>query len=1186
MITFSLAINLIIPVHWLETSRKLPSQGSNPRIYQQNLEYQLEATLERKLGIFKSIDQFQEENLLQDGVKHGGKTRISRLNPAFGEPLPYTLHHTKSIYTIAFSPDGSLLASGGEDNIIKLWDVTLGIEILTFYGHVSPVRVVTFSPDGTVLASASNDGSIKLWSTTSGKILQNLTHNEILFSLVFSHDSMLLALGDLAGYIKIWNTTEWEEEPETFKAHDFLLNYMDFSPDGKLMATCGAPKTIKIWNTSNWENISPLTEHSDIVNEVKFSPDGKMLVSACIDSKFWLWDVEGRNIIYKYNEHEDIIGGGIIGGPYYASVDFSPIGSLLASGGEDSLIRLWDPARNTTIQILSGHEDSVSRVIFSPDGTVLASSSKDKTIKIWNIAQGAKKGVLTGHEAAITSVVYSPNGELLASGSEDTSIKLWDLSNGDMKTLKGHTKTVTSVVFSPDSSLLASASWDSNIMIWNTTNYQVEFEITNHTGHVQSLTFSSDGTMLASGGANALSVPEVRIWNVTSGKQLQERLGGHNSPVTSVAFSPDDTFLVSGSEDGSITIWNTTTWTWKQIIDWHEVGGVNSIMFSPDGTVLATSGDDTTIKIMNATNRKSIYNITGHSSYVLSICFSPDGQLLASGSVDGTIRTWNMSDGKEVQIYFHKFSVNSVIFSLDGRTIASGGSDSTIVLWVVGKISDSDEDGMPDEWELQFSPELNPSDYWDKFHDEDNDGLMNSLEHFLGTYPNDTDSDNDNIPDGWEYLGGLNPITQDTNNDNDNDGLPAIYEYQMGLNPWVNDAALDNDNDTLTNLQEYKYGSWANDTDTDDDGMRDDWEFNYKFYANNSADANDDPDGDWVSNLDEFRGGSNPRDFWSVPLLAPSAYFFIRVVIFLIVFALIAALYLKYRTKQRQIFTASLNAPDYATALKVQKAGYTDLRSFVQAISDAKTLAEEGMNSFYQGNPVKAIQQLEQSLTVFERVRNEALIARTIFQVAQIQKERRELTVDSSILKIFPKTPFAAVEAIDHMLQALLAEAERNWGLSNVAWQAALKYEELDSDLRIICQGALVESEVRSWLENPIDSKRALLVEHLDKWQEECQQHHLYPSLCQADLLRARISFASVQFDDVEKRIEHCLEIAETKKLSIYQEAARREKVILLRHKNQIEKEMAKPISPEEQEKVMQEYIKAAVELLQKERLI
>jgi hypothetical protein len=166
---------------------------------------------------------------------------------------------------------------------------------------------------------------------------------------------------------------------------------------------------------------------------------------------------------------------------------------------------------------------------------------------------------------------------------------------------------------------------------------------------------------------------------------------------------------------------------------------------------------------------------------------------------------------------------------------------------------DTDDDGMPDGWEVQYG--LNPNDNSDIGIDSDGDALTNLQEYQNGTDPNDADCDDDGLSDGDEINNGTNPNDSDT----DNDGMPDGWEVQYGLNPRVNDASTDPDGDTLTNLKEYQHSTYPNDSDTDDDAMPDGWEVQYSLDPLVN-DASADPDHDGYTNLQEYREGGDPNN--------------------------------------------------------------------------------------------------------------------------------------------------------------------------------------------------------------------------------------------------------------------------------------------------------------------------------------
>ncbi|MDD1431956.1 P-loop NTPase fold protein [Dolichospermum sp. ST_sed6] len=474
--------------------------------------------------------------------------------------------HDYSVLSVSFSPDGQTLASSGDDNKIKLWEIETGREIRTLIGHDSNVNSVSFSPDGQTLASGGGDNKIKLWEVETGNQIRTLSgHNGYVNSVGFSHDGQTLVSGSCDKKIKLWEV-ETGNQIRTLTGHDHYVNSVSFSPDGKTLASGGRDKKIKFWEVETGNQIRTFTDHDNYVNSVGFSPDGQTLASGGRDKKIKFWEVETGREILTFTGHDNSV----------RSVSFSPDGKTLASGGRDKKIKLWGVDTGNQIGTLSGHDGYVWSVSFSPDGQTLASGGDDKKIKLWEVETGKQIRTLTGHDNSVFSVSFSPNGQTLASGSRDRKIKLWEVETGNqIRTLSGHDNYVTSISFSPNGQTLASASFDREIKLWELETGNQIRTLSGHDGYVWSVSFSPDGQILASGGRDM----KIKLWEVETGNQIRT-LSGHDDYVTSVSFSSDGRTLASASSDGTVRLWDLSDTQGKRhlIIGNHE-GAVYSVIF-------------------------------------------------------------------------------------------------------------------------------------------------------------------------------------------------------------------------------------------------------------------------------------------------------------------------------------------------------------------------------------------------------------------------------------------------------------------------------------------------------------------------------------------------------------------------------------------------------------------------------
>jgi WD40 repeat protein len=583
--------------------------------------------------------------------------------------------HTGPVNSLAFSPDGKWLISGGGEGNVMLWDTLNQQAVATLNtSEISSIYALAISPDGKLLAVAGREGIIALWDVSVHQLIGPLLrgHTRPVNKLAFSPDGQTLASTSGDSTIILWDVATQQPLGAPLTGHLNAAQGIAFSPDGKLLASGGGDGSLILWDLTERENPQPIGQplyaHAGAVLSLTFGADSQTLVSSSDDGTLLLWNLSGlltgaRPTFQRLTGYNRSVN----------SVAFNPESETLASGHSDGVVVLWNLNRQQSLsQPLSGHSQTVRSLAFSPASlsegeTLLASGGEDGHIILWD-AKTAKNGdtaplAVSGSPlaagGAVLSLAFNSEGTVLASGDSSGTINLWDVATREPigEPLTGHTQGVLSLAFSLDGKLLASGGCG-----------QVNAEGRCDQGEVRLWNVTTPKT------AQPLTNGVVRL---------------QNGSVNSVAFSPDGKWLVSAGSDDTLAIWEMNTLSntvaAPDIVNDIKAGGFFSLAFSPDGEKLLIGTGNGSLILWDVLSRRTIGTpLIGHTRIVTSVAFSADGKTLASGSADGAVRLWDaealQSLGQPLTGYGLPYSL---AFSPDNNWLASGGRDGNLILWDV-----------------------------------------------------------------------------------------------------------------------------------------------------------------------------------------------------------------------------------------------------------------------------------------------------------------------------------------------------------------------------------------------------------------------------------------------------------------------------------------------------------------------
>ncbi len=632
--------------------------------------------------------------------------------------------HHGGVDGVAIAPDGTWLATAGEDRTVRIWDPATGRQIALLTGHHGGVDGVAIARDGTWLASTSH-GAVGTWTRVTGQETAPLSpyrgSERYSFGEPFtpSVDGRGVAIAPDGTWLATASSDDvcvWDRglgaEPSLLTGHTKPVTAVAIAPDGTWLASASDDGAVRIWDPATGTQTACLTGHIDKAIAVAIAPDGTWLASTDVEGTVRIWDP-------ATGEQTARIDGGRA-----RAVTIAPDGTWLATGGKDGTVCLWDKASGKKTATLAGYAGRVNAVAVAPDGTWLATAGSDGTVRIWDRAAARANSVrpnphhlrppgarrledTENPRKAVTTVAVAPDGTWLAiviSNYNGDKVEIYRPSGRQIifrRPTNGGTaylgepmpevNPVESIAIAPDGTWLATSGYGATgpVNIWDrATGEWRGSPVHVHTAHAVAV--APDGTWLAIAGHTIDGrYGMLQIWNPVTGSGSY--LKGHIHEVTAVAIAPDGTWLASAGFDGTLRIWDAAT---GRQLSCGRAAGATKIAQGDKVYQQSRGHEDPGFRVDDDDDDEYYgpvdfwYAGAGENAFrryrqvLNAVAVGRDGTWLATAGDDGAVRLWARSTGKETAcLTGHRGPVYAVAIAPDDAWIASAGFDRTLRIW-------------------------------------------------------------------------------------------------------------------------------------------------------------------------------------------------------------------------------------------------------------------------------------------------------------------------------------------------------------------------------------------------------------------------------------------------------------------------------------------------------------------------
>jgi WD40 repeat protein len=540
--------------------------------------------------------------------------------------------HQAPVLALCFSPSGVLLTGGG-DAVIRAWDAESGTELRSFSGHIGRILRLSFAPDGQSFVSVA-DSTVRVWSFSTGELLHTFSFpGEGISDARFAPDGHRLVTANLVftnvtDSVRLWDLAT-EQKIRSFGGDGFVERF-EFVAGGHLVTTKG-PQDVQVWDIETGQLIRSLTGTTQTELAIQgflTTTNSSTVIAGCLNGRVITWDANTGQILHDFT------------GENIFSLAAGPGTNQILTAHPDNLVRVKDWQVGTTLRAIAGHTaGAISSAGFSPDRRYVVSGGNETLIRIWNRTNAQQIRAFSGFAGGTRVARFSPDGTriLTTFGAPNLSTRLLNAETG---ALEREFLGLSAAVFSPDGLRIATGAPDGTARLWDVaTGTQIRLFNTSGSS-VSSAAISSNGMVLATGGSDGI----VRLWNTANGQLLRSlQLEFDAGTVTDLSFSPATGELLVAWVDGILRTFDPTTGELK-LDSLIPQGFLYAGVFSPDGRFIldAEGFPSFSARLWDARTGEELRVFAGHAGEVNSVAFDATGTSILTGS--DIVRLWSMAD--------------------------------------------------------------------------------------------------------------------------------------------------------------------------------------------------------------------------------------------------------------------------------------------------------------------------------------------------------------------------------------------------------------------------------------------------------------------------------------------------------------------------------------------------------------